>query len=177
MSRVAKNPITVPSGVDIKLNGSELTVKGTKGSMTLDMHEFVTINNDGGTLTVVPVKEGRDEWAMAGTFRALVNNMVTGVTTGFQKKLQLIGVGYRAQAKGNVLNMNLGFSHPVDYSIPEGITIETPSQTEIVVSGCDKQRVGQVSAEIRAYRPPEPYKGKGVRYADEYVARKEAKKK
>lgn len=177
MSRVAKNPIALPSGVDVNLNGSELTVKGTKGTMKLDLHAHVTINNDGGTLTVVPVKEGRDEWAMAGTFRALVGNMVTGVSTGFQKKLQLIGVGYRAQAKGDVLNMNLGFSHPVDYPIPEGISIETPSQTEIVVSGCDKQRVGQVSAEIRAYRPPEPYKGKGVRYADEHVARKEAKKK
>ncbi|MCW8902807.1 50S ribosomal protein L6 [Sedimenticola sp.] len=177
MSRVAKNPITLPSGVDVNLNGSELTVKGTKGTMKLDLHAFVTLKNDGGILTVVPVKEGRDEWAMAGTFRALVGNMVTGVSAGFQKKLQLVGVGYRAQAKGNVLNMNLGFSHPVDYPIPEGITIETPSQTEIVVSGCDKQRVGQVSAEIRAYRPPEPYKGKGVRYADEHVARKEAKKK
>ncbi len=177
MSRVAKNPITVPSGVDVKLNGAELTVKGTKGTMTLGLHEFVTLKNDGDNVLIVPVKEGRNEWAMAGTFRALVNNMVTGVSTGFQKKLQLVGVGYRAQAKGQVLNMNLGFSHPVDYPVPEGITIETPSQTEIVVSGCDKQRVGQVSAEIRAYRPPEPYKGKGVRYADEYVARKEAKKK
>jgi len=177
MSRVAKNPITLPSGVDVNLNGSELTVKGTKGTMKLDLHAFVTLKNDGGMITVGPVKEGRDEWAMAGTFRALVGNMVVGVSTGFQKKLQLIGVGYRAQAKGNVLNMNLGFSHPVDYPIPEGITIETPSQTEIVVSGCDKQRVGQVAAEIRAYRPPEPYKGKGVRYADEHVARKEAKKK
>ncbi|WP_275097740.1 50S ribosomal protein L6 [Sedimenticola hydrogenitrophicus] len=177
MSRVAKNPIPLPSGVDVNLNGSELTVKGSKGTMTLGLHAFVTIKNEGDTLRVVPVQEGRNEWAMAGTFRALVGNMVTGVSTGFQKKLQLIGVGYRAQAKGDVLNMNLGFSHPVDYPIPEGITIETPSQTEIVVSGCDKQRVGQVSAEIRAYRPPEPYKGKGVRYADEHVARKEAKKK
>lgn len=177
MSRVAKNPITLPSGVDLNLSGSEVTVKGAKGTMKLDLHPSVSLKNDGGVVTVAPVKEGRDEWAMAGTFRALVGNMVTGVSTGFQKKLQLIGVGYRAQAKGKVLNMNLGFSHPVDYPIPEGITIETPSQTEIVVSGCDKQRVGQVSAEIRAYRPPEPYKGKGVRYADEYVARKEAKKK
>jgi large subunit ribosomal protein L6 len=177
MSRVAKNPIDVPSGVDINLNGNELTVKGSKGTMKLNLHDFVTLKSDGSTVRVVPVKEGRDEWAMAGTFRALVGNMVTGVSAGFQKKLQLIGVGYRAQAKGNVLNMNLGFSHPVDYPVPEGITIETPSQTEIVVSGCDKQRVGQVSAEIRAYRPPEPYKGKGVRYADEHVVRKEAKKK
>jgi large subunit ribosomal protein L6 len=177
MSRVAKNPIDVPSGVDVNLNGSELTVKGTKGTMKLNLHDFVTLKSDGNIVRVVPVKEGRDEWAMAGTFRALVGNMVTGVSAGFQKKLQLIGVGYRAQAKGNVLSMNLGFSHPVDYPVPEGITIETPSQTEIVVSGCDKQRVGQVSAEIRAYRPPEPYKGKGVRYADEHVVRKEAKKK
>ncbi len=177
MSRVAKNPITLPSGVDLNLNGSELTVKGSKGTMKLDLHPYVTLKNENGVVTVAPVKEDREQWAMAGTFRALVGNMVTGVSTGFQKKLQLIGVGYRAQAKGKVLNLNLGFSHPVDYPVPEGITIETPSQTEIVVSGCDKQRVGQVSAEIRAFRPPEPYKGKGVRYADEHVARKEAKKK
>ncbi|MCW8907939.1 MAG: 50S ribosomal protein L6 [Sedimenticola sp.] len=177
MSRVAKNPIAMPSGVDINVNGSEVTVKGSKGTMKIDLHEFVSVKVDDGSVQVAPVKEGRNEWAMAGTFRALINNMVVGVSAGFEKKLQLVGVGYRAQAKGNVLNMNLGFSHPVDYPVPEGIKIETPSQTEIVVSGCDKQRVGQVSAEIRAYRPPEPYKGKGVRYADEYVARKEAKKK
>lgn len=177
MSRVAKNPIDLPSGVALNLNGNELTIKGSRGTLKLNLHDLVTLKSDANTVRIVPVKEGRDEWAMAGTFRALVGNMVTGVSTGFQKKLQLIGVGYRAQAKGNVLNMNLGFSHPVDYPVPEGITIETPSQTEIIVSGCDKQRVGQVSAEIRAYRPPEPYKGKGVRYADEHVVRKEAKKK
>lgn len=177
MSRVAKNPIAMPSGVDINISGSELTVKGSKGTMKLDLHEYVSVKIEDGSVQVSPVTEGRNEWAMAGTFRALINNMVVGVSSGFEKKLQLVGVGYRAQAKGDVLNMNLGFSHPVDYPVPEGIKIETPSQTEIVVSGCDKQRVGQVSAEIRAYRPPEPYKGKGVRYADEYVARKEAKKK
>jgi len=177
MSRVAKNPIAMPSGVDVNISGSELTVKGSKGTMKLDLHEFVSVKVEDGSVQVSPANEGRNEWAMAGTFRALINNMVIGVSAGFEKKLQLVGVGYRAQAKGDVLNMNLGFSHPVDYPVPEGIKIETPSQTEIVVSGCDKQRVGQVSAEIRAYRPPEPYKGKGVRYADEYVARKEAKKK
>lgn len=177
MSRVAKNPITMPSGVDINVNGNELTVKGSKGTMKIDLHKFVSVKVEDGAVQVSPVVEGRNEWAMAGTFRALINNMVVGVSAGFEKKLQLVGVGYRAQAKGSVLNMSLGFSHPVDYPVPEGIKIETPSQTEIVVSGCDKQRVGQVSAEIRAYRPPEPYKGKGVRYADEYVARKEAKKK
>lgn len=177
MSRVAKNPITMPSGVDINVSGSELMVKGSKGTLKLDLHEFVSVKVEDGAIQVSPVTEGRNEWAMAGTFRALINNMVLGVSSGFEKKLQLVGVGYRAQAKGSVLNMSLGFSHPVDYPVPEGIKIETPSQTEIVVSGCDKQRVGQVSAEIRAYRPPEPYKGKGVRYADEYVVRKEAKKK
>jgi large subunit ribosomal protein L6 len=177
MSRVAKSPIAIPAGVDINVSGSELSVKGTKGNLQLTLHDFVTVEKGDGEVKVVPKEEGRDQWAMAGTFRALVNNMVIGVSAGFEKKLQLIGVGYRAQAKGDSLNLSLGFSHPVDYPVPEGITIETPSQTEIVVSGCDKQRVGQVAAEIRAYRPPEPYKGKGVRYADEYVLRKEAKKK
>lgn len=177
MSRVAKSPISLPAGVELKLAADEIVVKGSKGSMQLAMHAFVNIENNDGTITVNPTVEGREQWAMAGTYRALINNMITGVTTGFQKKLQLIGVGYRAQAKGKVLNLNLGFSHPIDYAVPEGITIETPSQTDIVISGYDKQQVGQVSAEIRAYRPPEPYKGKGVRYADEHVARKEAKKK
>ena len=177
MSRVAKSPISLPAGVELKVAADEIVVKGSKGSMQLAMHAFVNIENNDGTITVNPTVEGREQWAMAGTYRALINNMITGVTTGFQKKLQLIGVGYRAQAKGKVLNLNLGFSHPIDYAVPEGITIETPSQTDIVISGYDKQQVGQVSAEIRAYRPPEPYKGKGVRYADEHVARKEAKKK
>ncbi len=177
MSRVAKNPITVPSGVEVKISNGEVNVKGTKGNMQLAINKLVTINQEDGMLKVVPIEESRDSWAMAGTFRALINNMVVGVSDGFSKKLQLVGVGYRAQAKGSVLNLSLGFSHPVDYEVPEGITIETPSQTEIVVSGCDKQRVGQAAAVIRSYRPPEPYKGKGVRYADEHVVRKEAKKK
>jgi large subunit ribosomal protein L6 len=177
MSRVAKNPITVPSGVEIKIANDEINVKGAKGNMQLAIHNSVKVNQEDGVLKIEPVKESKDSWAMAGTFRALINNMVVGVSSGFSKKLQLVGVGYRAQAKGKVLNLNLGFSHPVDYAVPEGVTVETPSQTEIVVSGCDKQKVGQAAAVIRSYRPPEPYKGKGVRYADEHVVRKEAKKK
>ncbi len=177
MSRVAKNPITVPSGVEIKIANDEINVKGAKGNMQLAIHNSVKINQEDGVLKIEPVKESKDSWAMAGTFRALINNMVVGVSSGFSKKLQLVGVGYRAQAKGQVLNLNLGFSHPIDYAVPEGVTVETPSQTEIVVSGCDKQKVGQAAAVIRSYRPPEPYKGKGVRYADEHVVRKEAKKK
>ena len=177
MSRVAKNPISVPSGVDISLSGDQVTVKGPKGTLQQTIHQFVDINREDSKLTVAPKVDGREQWAMAGTFRALINNMVIGVSSGFSKKLQLIGVGYRAQVKGKILNLNLGFSHPVDYEIPEEITIETPTNTEVVVSGCDKQKVGQIASEIRAFRPPEPYKGKGVRYADEYVVRKEAKKK
>ncbi len=177
MSRVAKSPINVPSGVDINIASDEITVKGPKGTLQQFLHEFVDVKREDATLTVAPKADSREHWAMAGTFRALINNMVTGVSSGFSKKLQLVGVGYRAQVKGKVLNLNLGFSHPIDYAIPEGITIETPSNTEVVVSGCDKQKVGQVASEIRAFRPPEPYKGKGVRYADEYVVRKEAKKK
>ncbi|OOZ36659.1 50S ribosomal protein L6 [Solemya velesiana gill symbiont] len=178
MSRIAKAPITIPSGVDINIAGSDVTVKGSKGNLQIALHDSVQVSQEDGAINVSPKDDSAgDQWAMAGTFRSLINSMVIGVSTGFQKKLQLIGVGYRAQAKGKVLNLNLGFSHPVDYAVPEGITIETPSQTEIVVSGCDKQKVGQVAAEIRAYRPPEPYKGKGVRYADEHVVRKEAKKK
>jgi large subunit ribosomal protein L6 len=177
MSRVAKAPVPVAKGVDVKINGQNVTVKGGKGSMSLDVHADVVVEQDGAELKVKPAGDNGAAWAMAGTMRALLNNMVVGVSEGFQRKLQLVGVGYRAQGKGKVLNLNLGFSHPIDYPVPEGITIDTPSQTEIVVSGCDKQKVGQVAAEIRGYRPPEPYKGKGVRYADEHVIRKEAKKK
>ena len=174
MSRVAKNPITLPSGVDININGSELKVKGPKGNLELNLHPGVSLEENDGQYLVKP--DSDKNLAMAGTFRALVNNMVVGVSDGFQKNLKLIGVGYRAQLQGNKLNLALGFSHPIEYDAPEGIKIETPSQTEIIVSGCDKQKVGQVAADIRSYRPPEPYKGKGVRYADERVVRKEAKK-
>jgi len=174
MSRVAKNPIKLPTGVDIKISGAQLNVKGPKGNLELVLHPGVSLNEDDGEYLVKP--DSDKNFAMAGTFRALVNNMVVGVSEGFQKKLKLVGVGYRAQLQGKKLNLALGFSHPVEYTAPEGITIETPSQTDIIVSGCDKQKVGQVAAEIRSYRPPEPYKGKGVRYADERVVRKEAKK-
>jgi len=174
MSRVAKNPITLPSGVAINISGSQLNVKGPKGNLELALYPGISFDEVNGEYLVK--NENEKDLSMAGTFRALVGNMVTGVSTGFQKKLQLVGVGYRAQVQGKTLNLALGFSHPINFTAPEGITIETPSQTEIIVSGCDKQKVGQVAAEIRAYRPPEPYKGKGVRYADERVARKEAKK-
>ncbi|MES9832257.1 MAG: 50S ribosomal protein L6 [Candidatus Thiodiazotropha sp. LLP2] len=177
MSRVAKSPIALPSGITVKMAGQSISVKGPKGEMALNLHPDVTVKEEDKNLNIAPRAESKSAWAMAGTFRALVNNMVTGVSQGFEKKLQLVGVGYRAQAGGKSLNLNLGFSHPIDYPVPEGISIATPSPTEIIVSGSDKQRVGQVAAEIRSYRPPEPYKGKGVRYADEHVVRKEAKKK
>jgi large subunit ribosomal protein L6 len=177
MSRVAKSPITLPSGVELKLDGQNVSVKGGKGSMAFSVHQDVTVEVDGNEVRVAPRDSDNPAWAMAGTTRALLNNMVLGVSSGFERKLQLVGVGYRAQAKGKVLNLSLGFSHPVDYPVPDGIDIATPSPTEIVVTGADKQKVGQVASEIRAYRPPEPYKGKGVRYSDEHVVRKEAKKK
>lgn len=177
MSRVAKSPITLPSGVTVKKSEQSLSVKGPKGEMEMEIHPSIDVSEEENSLKVAPKNEDKATWAMAGTMRALVNNMVTGVSQGFEKKLQLVGVGYRAQSGGKSLNLNLGFSHPIDYPVPEGISIATPSATEIVVSGSNKQRVGQVAAEIRAFRPPEPYKGKGVRYVDEYVARKEAKKK
>jgi len=177
MSRIAKSPVVIPSGVDVKLDGSAITVKGAKASLTQALHASVEIKQDGDALTFTPRDGGKIAHAMSGTMRALVNNMVVGVTAGFEKKLQLNGVGYRAKAAGKTVNLTLGFSHPVDYSLPEGVTAETPSNTEIVLKGADKQLLGQAAAEIRAFRPPEPYKGKGVRYADEYVRRKEAKKK
>jgi len=177
MSRIANKPVEIPSGVDVNISGQTVTVKGKNGEMTLDVNDKVEVAQDDNVLKF----KGRDgvdgSVAMAGTMRSLTDNMVVGVSKGFEKKLELVGVGYRAQAQGKVLNLTLGFSHPVNYEVPEGITIETPSQTEIIVKGADKQVVGQVSAEIRAYRPPEPYKGKGVRYSDERVIRKEAKKK
>ncbi len=174
MSRVAKSPISLPAGVDINIDGSEVNVKGPRGNLALRLHPSVSLDKNDGEYLVKP--DDDKHLAMAGTFRALVNNMVVGVSEGFQKKLQLVGVGYRAQLQGDKLSLALGFSHPIVYSAPEGVKIETPSQTEIIISGCDKQKVGQVAAEIRSYRPPEPYKGKGVRYADERVIRKEAKK-
>ncbi len=177
MSRIANSPIDLPAGVEVKINGQNLSAKGNKGTLEHRVPEGVKVVQDDKILKVEYVEGDKHANMMAGTTRAVVNNMVVGVSTGFSRKLQLIGVGYRAKAQGKSLNLTLGFSHPVDYVVPEGITIETPSQTEIVVSGIDKQRVGQVAAEIRAYRPPEPYKGKGVRYADEHVVRKEAKKK
>lgn len=177
MSRVAKAPIAIPAGVDLSLNGSEVSVKGGNGNLSMNVHDSIDVTVDDGKVTFAP-KDGDDSaWAMAGTMRALINNMVTGVSQGFERKLELVGVGYRAQSKGKSLNLSLGFSHPVEFPVPEGISIETPSQTEILIKGADKQQVGQVAAKIRAYRPPEPYKGKGIRYSDERVLRKEAKKK
>jgi len=177
MSRVAKAPITIPSGVDIKLNGNKLIIKGSKGQLAYDIHNLVNVVISENKIKMEWDKDNKVATAQAGTARAIINNMVNGVSSGYERKLSLIGVGYRAQAKGDILNLTLGFSHPIDYDVPQGITIETPSQTEIVIKGSDKQQVGQVAAKIRAYRPPEPYKGKGVRYAEEQVARKEAKKK
>ena len=177
MSRVAKAPVNVKSGVEININGQEVTVKGSKGTLVRVFNDAVEVVQEENQLKAVPREGFADGWAQAGTVRALLNSMVQGVSEGFEKKLQLQGVGYRAQAQGAKLNLTLGFSHPVVYEMPAGITVETPTQTEILVKGADKQVVGQVAANIRAYRPPEPYKGKGVRYADEQVRRKEAKKK
>ena len=177
MSRVANQPINVPSSVEITDKGQHVTVKGPKGTLEHTIHGLVEMVREETSLQFRARDESKAANALAGTTRALLNNLVVGVSDGFEKKLELVGVGYRAQAKGKVLNLTLGFSHPIDYELPEGITADTPSQTEIVVKGSDKQRVGQVAAEIRAFRPPEPYKGKGVRYADEIVIRKEAKKK
>ena len=174
MSRIANNPIELPKAVQFDQDGQTVKVKGPNGELQMNLHPTVELSNEDGTLTFAPA--GNGTMAMAGTMRALVNNMVVGVTDGFEKKLNLIGVGYRAQAQGSKLNLQLGFSHPVDFEVPQGVTVETPSQTEIVVKGADKQLVGQVAAKIRGYRPPEPYKGKGVRYADERVVMKEAKK-
>lgn len=175
MSRVANNPVRLSGGVEVKVNGSDVTVKGSKGTLELSVVEGIQVNQDDNVLTFT-YKSDKSK-AMAGTTRALVNNMVKGVSEGWEKKLVLNGVGYRAKASGKSVNLTLGLSHPVDYQLPEGVTAETPSQTEIVVKGIDKQAVGQAAAEIRSFRPPEPYKGKGVRYADEHVRRKEAKKK
>lgn len=177
MSRIAKQPVPLPKGVEVKVSGQDLSVKGAKGQLNFSLHPSVALVQEDESLKVQSKTEAAEHRAMAGTMRSLVNNMVVGVTQGFERKLQLVGVGYRAQAQGNVLNLTLGFSHPIEYQVPEGISVETPSQTEIIIKGIDKQKVGQVAAKIRAYRSPEPYKGKGVRYSDERIVMKEAKKK
>lgn len=177
MSRIAKSPVDLPDGVDIKINGKEITVKGKKGTLSLVINNDVDIKQEDNVLTFSSTNASKQAIALTGTTRSLVNNMVVGVSQGFERKLILNGVGYRAKASGKVLNLTLGFSHPIDYALPEGVTAETPSQTEIVLKSSDKQLLGQVAADVRAFRPPEPYKGKGVRYADEYVRRKDAKKK
>ncbi|WP_178862019.1 50S ribosomal protein L6 [Thiomicrorhabdus cannonii] len=177
MSRIAKAPVVLPAGVEVTVKGNEVTVKGSKGTLTQTFNSAVRISQENGSVSFAPVEGVVGGWAQAGTARAIVNNMVVGVSAGFEKKLQLVGVGYRAAAQGQTLNLTLGFSHPVNHPIPAGITVETPSQTEIIVKGADKQMVGQVAADIRGYRPPEPYKGKGVKYANERIIRKEAKKK
>ena len=176
MSRIANAPVEIPAGVEVSLNASEVSIKGTKGTLTRSIHADVEVTQEGTVLKFKARKAAKQSIALAGTTRALLNNMVIGVSQGFEKKLTLVGVGYRAKAQGSKIDLTLGFSHPVQYVAPEGIKVETPSQTEIVISGADKQVVGQVAADIRAYRPPEPYKGKGVRYSDEHVARKDAKK-
>lgn len=178
MSRIAKKPLALPKGVEVSISGQNLQVKGGKGSFDFAVHDAVEISQEDNVLKFAAKREGDSAgWALAGTTRALTSNMVIGVSEGFEKKLQLVGVGYRAQAQGSKLNLSLGFSHPVVHDMPAGISVETPSQTEIVIRGSDKQKVGQVAAEIRAYRPPEPYKGKGVKYVDEVILRKETKKK
>lgn len=177
MSRIAKNPVILPVGVEVAIEADGVTVRGPLGALHQHLNPAVVVEHDGAAVRCRAVTGAENGSAHAGTARALINNMVAGVTAGFQKKLTLVGVGYRAQAQGNRLNLALGFSHPVVHEMPEGIRVETPTQTEILVKGVDKQQVGQVAAEIRAYRPPEPYKGKGVRYADETVVLKETKKK
>ncbi len=177
MSRIANSPIEIPKGVEVSVNGKDVSIKGGKGSLNITLHQLIEMQQEESQLKFSSADKSKQAGALAGTFRALVNNMVIGVSAGFEKQLVLQGVGYRAQVQGKALNLSLGFSHPVVYAIPEDVVIETPTQTQIVVKGIDKQKVGQVSAEIRAFRPPEPYKGKGVRYNNEYVKRKEAKKK
>ncbi len=177
MSRVAKNPVAIPQGVEVTINAAQITIKGPLGTLSRPAHAAVSVEREGDAL-VCKAREGvENARAMSGTMRALLANMVTGVSKGFERKLTLVGVGYRAQAQGDKLNLSLGFSHPVAHQMPAGVTVETPSQTEIVIKGVDKQQVGQVAAEVRAYRAPEPYKGKGVRYSDEVVVLKETKKK
>jgi large subunit ribosomal protein L6 len=177
MSRVGKMPIDIPQDVDVAIKEDQISVKGKGGTLSLALNALVNIVNKDGKLSFEPANESRDANAMSGTVRQLVNNMVVGVTKGFEKKLNLVGVGYKAQAQGAKLNLQVGYSHPVDKLMPEGITVATPTPTEVVIKGADRQRVGQVAAEIRAVRPPEPYKGKGIRYSDEKIVIKETKKK
>ncbi len=177
MSRVGKMPIAVPQGVDVAISAETITVKGKEGTLVRPLNPLVTIKNEGGKLMFAPANDSAAADAMSGTMRALVNNMVNGVGSGFSKKLTLVGVGFRAQAAGTKLNLQIGFSHPVVKDMPAGVKVACPTQTEIVISGADRQAVGQVAAEVRAFRPPEPYKGKGIRYADERVVLKETKKK
>ena len=177
MSRVAKMPVAIPQGVDIAIKDGQINVKGALGTLAQTQNAQVIIKDDDGKLTFVPANDSREANAMSGTMRQLVNNMVVGVTKGFQKKLNLVGVGFKAQAQGDKLNLTVGYSHPVVMDMPAGIKVETPTPTEIVIKGSDRQRVGQIAAEVRAVRPPEPYKGKGIRYSDEKITIKETKKK
>jgi len=177
MSRVGKMPITVPQGVDVSVTAEKITVKGPQGTLTLPVNPMVTVKVEGGKVVFTATSETAEADAMSGTFRALVSNMVNGVSKGFERKLNLVGVGFRAQAQGQKLNLQIGFSHPVVKDMPQGITVQTPTQTEILIKGSDRQAVGQIAAEVRAIRPPEPYKGKGIRYSDERVVLKETKKK
>jgi large subunit ribosomal protein L6 len=177
MSRIGKMPVNVPAGVDVSVKDDQISVKGTGGSLAIRSNALVVVKNDAGKLSFVPANDSREANAMSGTLRQLVNNMVVGVTKGFEKKLNLVGVGYKAQATGSKLNLTVGYSHPVNFDMPAGIKVETPLPTEILIKGADRQRVGQIAAEIRAVRPPEPYKGKGIRYSDEKITIKETKKK
>ena len=177
MSRVAKMPVSIPQGVDIAVKEDQINVKGALGTLALMQNAYVVIKSENGKLTFAPINDSRQANAMSGTMRQLVNNMVVGVTAGFQKKLNLVGVGFKAQAQGDKLNLTVGYSHPVVMAMPAGITVTTPTPTEVVIKGSDRQRVGQIAAEVRAVRPPEPYKGKGIRYSDEKIAIKETKKK
>jgi large subunit ribosomal protein L6 len=177
MSRVGKMPVTVPAGVDVSVKPDQISVKGAGGTLVVQSNPLVLVSSDAGKLSFAPANESREANAMSGTMRQLVNNMVVGVTKGFEKKLTLVGVGYKAQAAGTKLNLTVGYSHPVNFDMPAGIKVETPAPTEIIIKGADRQRVGQIAAEIRAVRPPEPYKGKGIRYSDEKITIKETKKK
>ncbi len=177
MSRIAKSPVEVPQGVELTLDDRRVTVKGAKGELSMTLNELVNFQQEEGVVNLIPVDNSQEAWAQAGTARSVINNMVVGVTEGFQRKLILNGVGYRAQMQDNVLNLTLGLSHPVNYELPEGVEVEMPSNTEVVIKGTDKQLVGQVAAKVRGFRPPEPYKGKGIRFEDETLRLKEAKKK